>query len=857
VDGPALDGRQLDRSQLDGAGVNEPRVGGVWLLTAGAAGLALLGTVGLVAPLEVDSAFHLSPWLLLAMFAAAEVWPVHVEHRREAISFSLSAIPLAMGLYTLDPTALVAVAVAGSAVPLLVARQVSLKLFLNLAQFWLSTVVAVVTFHALGGAGAPELSTWAAVFAATVLADAVQALVVTSAISLFQRRWEIEVWQLVAFAATVVDTAVGLAAVVLLGVEPAAVALLAVVVFVLLVSYRALNALRDRHGDLERLFDFTGAVGVAGLGDGLVSTVLEKVGELMHAERAWLYLGGADGDVHRTELVDGALRTHTVERGSPDARLHAVALRAGQAVLLPAADAAAGVATLEALGVSEAMATPLLGSSSIIGALVVAERSGEVRPFSVHDLRLFGTVANHAGVSLESHRLFDDLRDQAALNAHQAMHDGLTGLPNRSMFAERLDAVLDRAVPAAVLLLDLDRFKEVNDALGHHHGDELLQEVASRLGSALRDGDLVARLGGDEFAVLLPGVATVDAAVARARALVTVLERPFAVADVSVSVGASVGVVVAPRHGTDATTLLQRADVALYDAKAYQSGVESYEAGHDSHTAGRLALVAELQAAIAAGDLDVHFQPQLRLENGAVEGVEALVRWTHPLRGPVPPDEFVPVAEQTGLIRPLTLHVLERALSHVANWRAEGHALRVSVNLSARSLLQETLAEDVAELLARTGVPPEALCLEITETSLMAHPGRTLATLEALRAVGVSLAIDDFGTGYSSLAHLKGLPVQEIKVDKSFVCSMLDDASDEAIVRSVIELARNLGIRVVAEGVEDLPTAAALARAGCHLGQGYLFSRPVPPVGFGGWLRALAQQPADDNVVAFRVPAVG
>jgi EAL domain-containing protein (putative c-di-GMP-specific phosphodiesterase class I) len=202
--------------------------------------------------------------------------------------------------------------------------------------------------------------------------------------------------------------------------------------------------------------------------------------------------------------------------------------------------------------------------------------------------------------------------------------------------------------------------------------------------------------------------------------------------------------------------------------------------------------------------------------------------------------------------------VLERALSHVANWRAEGHELRVSVNLSARSLLQATLADDVAGLLEQTGVPPEALCLEITETSLMAHPGRTLATLERLRAVGVSIAIDDFGTGYSSLAHLKGLPVDEIKVDKSFVASMLDDASDEAIVRSVIDLARNLGIRVVAEGVEDDATAAALARAGCELGQGYLFSRPVPAVRFGGWLRTQARtHRRDGNVVPFRVPAAG
>lgn len=825
----------------------------VWILTVVVAGLALAATVTAVAAFAEPTGFQVAPWLLAIMFTATEAYPVHVEHRREAISFSLNAIPLVVGLYAVGPLALVGASVLGSALALLVwRRQTGFKLGLNLAQFWFSTVVALLVFHQLGGVTTPRPSTWLAVFAATLAADAVQALVVTIAISLYQRRWEIEAWQVAAFAGTVVNTAVGLAAVTLLGVEPAAVLLLALVVVVLLFAYRALNSLRERHRDLERLYGFTSSMGVAVLGDEVVPTLLREAADLMHAERVWLYVAGEDGDLSRVDLVDGGAVVSAVGRGSADDRLHLTALRAGKAVLLPGVEEGDD-RTIAALGAIEAVATPLLGSSGVIGALVAADRSGEVRPFCADDLQLFGTLANHAAVSLENHRLVAWLREQAAANEHQALHDTLTGLPNRTLFQQRHRASLEAGTPAAVLLLDLDRFKEVNDTLGHHHGDDLLQQVAGRLQAGMRAGDVVARLGGDEFAVLLPRVTGPVGAMQRASELITLLERPFAVADVSVSVGASVGVVVSPMHGTDASVLLQRADVALYEAKADQSGVELYEPARDDHTAGRLALVGELRAAIDSGQLDLHFQPQVDLTSGSVIGVEALVRWSHPVAGPIPPEEFVGLAERTGLIRPLTLFVLERALRHAAAWRAEGHDLRVSVNLSPRNLLQATLADDVATMLRSTGVPASALCLELTETSIMADPARTLATLDQLRRIGVGIAIDDFGTGYSSLTHLKRLPVDEIKIDKSFVLSMGSDASDEAIVRSVIDLARNLGIRVVAEGVEDGIVADALLARGCDLGQGYLYSRPLSAVAFGVWLRGRPDR--RPNVVPFRVAA--
>jgi len=428
------------------------------------------------------------------------------------------------------------------------------------------------------------------------------------------------------------------------------------------------------------------------------------------------------------------------------------------------------------------------------------------------------------------------VREQAAASRHQSLHDGLTGLPNRTMFSERLADRLRDGSEVAVLLLDLDRFKEVNDTLGHHHGDLLLQEVGVRLRQTLRNGDLVARLGGDEFAILLPDIAGDAAAVQVARGIVVSLERPFAMGDVTVDVGVSIGIAIAPRHGRKAGTLLQRADVAMYAAKADQSGVELYSAERDEYSPERLSLVSELRAAVQGGGLELHFQPQVDLKTGMVFGAEALVRWRHPERGLVPPDEFIGIAERTGLIGPLTSWVMEEALRQQALLASAGRPLRMSVNLSPRSLLQPSLVDEVVGLLHRTGVAPGWVCLELTESSLMADFRRTAAVLERLRAIGVTIAIDDFGTGHSSLAYLKQLPVDELKIDKSFVLSMLSDSSDEAIVRTVVDLARNLRLPVVAEGVESGDVALALRALGCGMAQGYFFSRPLPAAEFGLWL---------------------
>jgi diguanylate cyclase (GGDEF)-like protein len=426
------------------------------------------------------------------------------------------------------------------------------------------------------------------------------------------------------------------------------------------------------------------------------------------------------------------------------------------------------------------------------------------------------------------------LRRQAAENEHLALHDPLTDLPNRSLFHDRSQQAILSArrdgTGVALMILDLDRFKEVNDTLGHHNGDLLLQEIGARLRTGLRESDSVARLGGDEFGLLLPHVADGDEALMLGERVRAVLRLPFTLEGVTLDLEASVGVALYPKHGDDVDTLLQRADVAMYLAKEDRSGCELYAADRDEYSPHRLALAAELRRALDERELVLHYQPKADLTNDRIVAVEALVRWEHPEHGLLTPDQFVPLAEATGLIRELTLRVLDEALRQQRAWRDDGIELRVAVNLSARDLYDLTLPATVAELLATHDVPATGLELEITESVIVADPMRARAILNRLSEMGIVLAVDDYGTGYSSLGYLKRLPIDEMKIDRSFVMQMTDDRNDAAIVRSTVELGRNLGLRVVAEGVETAAAWAHLKALGCDFAQGYYLSRPVPAV---------------------------
>jgi len=445
------------------------------------------------------------------------------------------------------------------------------------------------------------------------------------------------------------------------------------------------------------------------------------------------------------------------------------------------------------------------------------------------------------------------LRRQAAENEHLALHDPLTNLPNRSLFHDRAAQAIRAAKRnrgcVALMLFDLDRFKEVNDTLGHHNGDLLLKQIGSQLAVALRESDTIARLGGDEFGVLLPTVADNDAALSIAESLRQTLRDPVSIDGILLDLEVSVGIAVYPSHGDDVEALLQHADVAMYVAKADSSGCELYSADRDTYSPERLALVGELRRALDQHELVLHYMPKADLRSGSVGSVEALIRWQHPDRGLLQPDEFIPLAEHTGMIREVTQYALNAALRQLRAWREEGLEISVAVNLSARDLLDLELPDTIHHLLTQYDIPGNQLELEITETVILANPMRARLILNRLSAMGIQLAVDDFGTGYSSLAYLKRLPVGELKIDRSFVMNMGRDENDAVIVRSTIDLARNLGLRVVAEGVENETIWNALADLKCDQAQGYYLSCALPEQDLAQWLRQhQATTPSKDHM---------
>jgi diguanylate cyclase (GGDEF)-like protein len=423
---------------------------------------------------------------------------------------------------------------------------------------------------------------------------------------------------------------------------------------------------------------------------------------------------------------------------------------------------------------------------------------------------------------------------------HQAMHDELTALPNRKMLIVSTEEALAEARQderVGLFLLDLDRFKEVNDTMGHPVGDRLLQMVAHRLTHSVRPGDVVARLGGDEFAVLLPSIRDAHAAREVAARLRAALTEPVRLEGMSFDLDGSVGIALYPDHAPDFELLLQRADVAMYLAKEGRTGVELYQPDKDRNSPERLNLLGDLRRAIDNRELRLHYQPKVSLAGGTVAGVEALLRWRHPVLGAIPPSEFVPLAEQSYLMRQLTEYVIDLALEQAARWWHSGLHVQISVNISGRDLLDSALPEQLESGLTRLGLPPSAMQLEVTERILTGDQAYTQETIKALAALGVPLALDDFGTGYSSLIRLQRLAVSEVKIDASFVSRIAESEDDARIVRSIVDLVRSLGLRSVAEGVESDDVAMRLAEMGCDLGQGWLFCRPMPSADATAWLR--------------------
>ena len=772
--------------------------------------------------------------ILLVSFALTEGFAVHVRVRRGGHAMSLSEIPMVLGLLSVDPTLLLAARLIGGVIGLaLLRRQRGVKLGFNIALLGVQTTAATVMFRVLSG---PELPTgpkeWLYVLVVMLCSDVIAAVLVTAVIALHDdpAEWRRLPTALQGLPLVAITTSIGLISALAIEQDWRAIALLAIVSAVTYRAYRAYVEQSQGHQQVEELYAFTRALDGPLNTDGVARIVLEQARDQLRAERAELILPGPDGTHVRLRMHGRhRLDTSTID-ALPDTAWWQPA-RLGEPVLVAKGSRPVG-------SIDDGIAVPVPLSDGTTGVLLVADSLPDIPTFDEQHVRLFQALANHASLSLTKARLLDELRREVAQNEQLALYDPLTGLPNRQRFQTLTDELRAGGVPVAVLLMDLDRFKDVNDALGHDVGDELLRQVGERLQARLGNRGTVARFGGDEFAVLLPNIRTADVAVAVGDDLAAAMEHPIPIGHLRLNARVSIGIALAPEHGHDAKKLVQRADVAMYVAKTTHCGVRVYRPEDDRDSPRRLAMAADLREAIQRRELVVVFQPKLETATGMIVGAEALARWHHPVHGNVPPDEFIPLAEHSGLIRPLTLHVLEVALRRCATWRRAGHDMHVAVNLSPNSLQEADLPDIVARLLGQAGVPASALTLELTESSIMADPTGGLATLDRLHALGLKLSIDDFGTGYSSLNRLRALPIHEMKIDKSFVQRIAVDHRDRAVVRSAIQLGHALDLLVVAEGVEDEQTLLHLRQEGCNLVQGYFISRPLGADDFAEWLTA-------------------
>jgi diguanylate cyclase (GGDEF)-like protein len=642
-----------------------------------------------------------------------------------------------------------------------------------------------------------------------------------------------------------INVSLGLIILIALDTTPWSVLLLAVLGGALALVYRGYSQFLRQHRTLADMYDLTRAMTESGHDGTLADALLGRVRALMQAEYAtlWLPAQGRHLEVLLTARVDdpGLLdfaRTPALarERARTEKKTIAVGSRLGGDDELRAA--------LRKGGVKDVIVAPLRSSHAVIGSLEVVNRLGDTRYFVPGDVPIFETIAAHAAVALENSRLVDRLR-------YDAYHDGLTGLPNRRRVVGALtDAVRVRAPGevVAVLLFDVAGLREVNESLGHAAGDKVLAEVAHRLRSFAPSGALVGRVGGDEFIVTLR-VETVEAAVELAAELREQTRDQMTFDTLTLDVDTAVGVVVHPDHGSDAAALLQRADLTATSAKLMPGNVQLFNPGLESRSVRRLSLAGDLRRALDGDELEVYFQPKVTLGDRRLVGVECLARWEHPVHGTVAPEDFVAVAEHTGQLGRLTEAVLREGLRRCRDWTDREHGLSVAVNLSARTLTDPHFPARVKELLAEHGVPPDRLTFEIKEQGVLDGTDRPMPTLRRLRDIGVRLSVDDFGTGYSSLSYLRRLPVHEVKVDRSFVQGMATDPGDLAIVNAVVTLSQQFGLTVVAEGVESELTLELLRDIGCEIGQGFLFSRPLPyerlEAWFGAQNEAESQQPAD------------
>ena len=787
--------------------------------------LALVGLVPLFLhrPIELEELHSLPWWMLAVLFAVTEVCGVNLRVRKQNHALSLSEVPLVMGLFLATPSDLLIGRLIGSlAVFLLYRRQTLLKAGFNAALVLAGTALAEVTFLGVL-TGADPLGFRGCL--AALLAAAAGGLLEVGVRPRVQTWYDDAVPHLATARVAFLSVA-GAALVGLVGVVPVlafsrgeAAVPVAVLGAIVLLGYRAFAALTERHARLERLYQLSDALaGAPGSAD-VVRSVLNQSTDLLRADYAEVMLSGVGSGVHLWSLRHGEPVYGPVEAGA-----HHLTLPFPPDTLRQVrGHTPAEIEFLSARGVSEAVIVPLRIDGPIAGHLLVGDRRGEERGFVPGDVRLLETVANHGSIALRNGRLIEQLH-------FEARHDELTGLPNRLNFRGLLDeaaAAARRGVPCAVMVIDFNGFKAINDSLGHPAGDELLRVLAGRFRDIVGDEGTVARLGGDEFAIV-SGSVDAEAAQALAARVLATFEDPVPVAGTRLRVGGSLGIALGPEHGTTGADLLRKADVAMYVAKSAAGGRRMYSADMLIPAPEVFTLATDLRDAVQAGEIGIVMHPLVDLETGMVHSFEALARWQHPALGEISPEDFFAAAEQSGQVAALSERILDQALAACRVWMDAGYPLRVAVNLAPRWLADPSLPDQIAEALVRHGVPADRLCLELTESSAMDEPRRAGEVLTRLRGMGVHLSMDDFGTGYSSLNFLSRLPIDQMKIDRSFVQQMYNSPRDRAIVQSIIDLGRNLGLEVVAEGVTDPGARRALQEMGCHLAQGYLFTAPVP-----------------------------
>jgi diguanylate cyclase (GGDEF)-like protein len=783
---------------------------------------------GLPAPDQLGTVAWLP--VLVVMFCLTEGFAIHIRVRRGGHAISITEIPMVIALAALDPLlVVVARTVGGTAGLAFLRRQRGQKLAFNIALISLQATVAVAVFGAVArpGHGLAGPREWLAAYAAMVAADLLAIILITAVISLYDdpSEWRRLPAAMRGLVLVLVATSIALVGVLAVQSNPAAAAILAVLYGVVHVGYRGYVRQSQGNEQVENLYAFTSALDSSLETRTLIRVILDQVRDQLRAGAGELILPPRGSEPGLRVRLSGQGQIDETPADGPEPASWWAPAADGEPVLLPAGDTVDG------------MAVPVPVGDGVTAVLLVTDSLPDIPTFTAEHLRLLQAMANHASVAVANARLVDRLRQEAVEKERTALHDSLTCLPNRRHLYRLLDAALasGHTTGTAVLMMDLDRFKEINDALGHDIGDALLRQVGDRLRRLLDGRGTVARLGGDEFAMLVAASSPENAA-AIGHELLQEVERPVSLDHLTLHPRASIGIALAPDHGRDSGMLLRRADVAMYAAKQAHSGVRTYRTSDDQNTPQRLALIGDLRDAVERHATLVVFQPKVDPATGAVVGAEALSRWHHPERGIIPPDVFVPLAEHSGLIRPLTLHVLDTSMRHCAAWRRAGHPMTVAVNLSPNTLLDDTLPDAINQLLGRHGLPATALVLEITESALMTDPEASTATLHRLRALGVAISIDDFGTGYSSLSRLRDLPIDEVKIDKSFVLDVARDPRDRALVRSTVELGHALDLRVVAEGVEDADTYAFLARTGCDVVQGFHVSKALPVAEFAAWL---------------------